>query len=114
MQIKEKIVRTISAEAMRDKVHDASEVLAALANANRLLILCHLLDGEQSVTILHGKVDIAQSALSQHLGRLRALRLVSTRREAQTIYYSLASDKVSSLLTLIKQLYCPADDESSD
>jgi ArsR family transcriptional regulator, virulence genes transcriptional regulator len=99
----------MSADALRERVDEASEVLSALANANRLMILCHLLEGELSVTALQGKVDLAQSALSQHLAKLRVLKLVSTRREAQTIFYSVESDKVKAILSLIKSLYCPPD-----
>jgi DNA-binding transcriptional ArsR family regulator len=99
----------MTAEAMRDQADEASEVLLALANANRLMILCHLLEGELSVNELLAKMDLAQSALSQHLAKLRMLKLVATRREAQSIFYTVSSDKVRSILGLLKELYCPLE-----
>jgi DNA-binding transcriptional ArsR family regulator len=99
----------MTAEAMRDQADEASEVLLALANANRLMILCHLLEGELSVNELLAKMDLAQSALSQHLAKLRMLKLVATRREAQSIFYTVSSDKVRSILGLLKGLYCPPE-----
>jgi ArsR family transcriptional regulator, virulence genes transcriptional regulator len=99
----------MTAEAMRGRVDEASDVLVALANANRLMILCHLLEGELSVNALQAKVDLTQSALSQHLAKLKALKIVSTRRQAQSIFYSVSSDKVRAILALVKDLYCPTE-----
>ncbi len=78
--------------------HRASEVsalLKSLSNEKRLLIICALFRGEKSVGELEEIVDISQSALSQHLARLRRDEMVETRREAQTIYYSLKDDKIA-------------------
>ena len=69
-----------------------------MANEKRLMMLCKLLDGEIAVNDLAELVDMSQSALSQQLGKLRALKLVDTRREAQQIYYRLASEEVERLL----------------
>lgn len=102
----------MSADALRERADEASEMLTAIANSNRLMILCHLLDSEQSVTELQNKLDLTQSALSQHLAKLRILKLVATRREAQTIFYSVQSDKVKALVSLIKDLFCPTDGSS--
>ncbi len=81
-------------------------LLKAVASKPRLIILCELLKGERSVTTLQKAIGLSMSALSQHLARLRADDLVSTRREAQTIYYSLASVRVTKLIGLLYELYC--------
>ncbi len=85
---------------------EASELLAAMANQKRLMILCHLLDGEISVNELAELVAMNQSALSQQLGKLRALKLVDTRRDAQQVYYRLASDEVERVLQTLYGIYC--------
>jgi DNA-binding transcriptional ArsR family regulator len=77
---------------------EGAEILSALGNERRLLIMCHLLNGEISVGKIAEKVELSQSALSQHLAKLRALGLVQTRREGQTIYYSSKSVKAASIL----------------
>lgn len=87
----------------------ASELLAAMANPRRLMVLCRLVDGEKSVTALASAVNLSQSALSQHLAKLRERGLVATRRDAQTIYYSLASREVSDILSTLYGLYCSPD-----
>ena len=84
----------------------AAGFLKQLANPNRLVILCELLRGERSVGELEEVVGLSQSALSQHLARLRAARLVATRREAQTIYYALADPGVSKIIGALYELYC--------
>ena len=76
-------------EVIEENAEDLVNLLKALANDKRLLIMCALLRGEKCVGELEDIVDLSQSALSQHLARLRRDRLVSTRRDAQTIYYSL-------------------------
>ena len=81
-------------------------MLKAVANRNRLVILCELLKGERSVSALQGAIGLSQSALSQHLARLREDELVATRRESQTIYYSLSSKPVTRLIGLLYELYC--------
>ncbi len=86
---------------------EASRLLALLANPHRLRILCALLDGERTVAALEKVVDLSQSALSQHLAKLREGALVATRREAQSIYYSIADQKAARLLEVMAELYCP-------
>jgi DNA-binding transcriptional ArsR family regulator len=81
-------------------------VLAALANAKRLMALCHLVQGEKSVGDLAELVGLAPAALSQHLARMRDLRLVETRRDGQTIFYRLASAEVAAILETLYRLYC--------
>lgn len=91
---------------MAAKAEEASRVLTAMANAKRLLVLCNLLDGEKSVGSLAEAVALAPAALSQHLGKMRALGLVETRRDGQTIYYRLASPEVRAILETLYRLYC--------
>lgn len=91
---------------MEDAVRDASSLLKAMSNERRLLILCHLSRGERSVGELCDLVDVSQSALSQHLAKLRHDSLVQTRRDAQTIYYSLQGEAVQQILRTLYGLYC--------
>ncbi len=93
-------------EAMRLHAADASRVLKALANEKRLLLLCQLVEGECSVGELNARVDLSQSALSQHLAVLRDEGLVTTRREAQTIYYALAEGPAQRILATLHGIYC--------
>lgn len=86
----------------------ASGLLAAIGNDKRLKILCELAEGEASVGSLAKKVDLSQSALSQHLAKLRALKLVATRRDAQTIYYSVASPLIPPVLTTLDTVFSRA------
>ncbi|AWK88669.1 ArsR/SmtB family transcription factor [Azospirillum thermophilum] len=89
----------------------AAALLKAMANERRLLILCQLGQGEQCVGELAGPVGLGQSALSQHLAKLRAEGLVATRRQGQTIFYRLASAEVAAVIEVLAGLYCgrPAD-----
>lgn len=88
---------------------EAVSVLKSIAHEGRLLVLCYLSEaGEMSVGELAGRVGLSQSALSQHLAKLRAEGLVTTRREAQTVYYRIDQPKVLTLLTVLHDLYCPA------
>ncbi len=80
-------------------------MLKLLANDQRLTVLCRLSAGEMSVTELGQHVDLTQSALSQHLAKLRAEGLVATRREAQTIYYRLDDPAVEKLIGVLCEVY---------
>lgn len=93
-------------EAMRENAGAASRLLKAMANEHRLLVLCHLLEGERSVGELNAELELSQSALSQHLAVLREDGLVATRREAQTIYYRVASPAVETVLAALHGIYC--------
>jgi ArsR family transcriptional regulator len=84
----------------------AAGLLRALANENRLMILCKLIEGERPVGELVAAVGLSQSALSQHLAKLRADRLVATRRQSQTIYYRLASPEAIRVMQLLADIYC--------
>jgi len=94
--------------AIRDlesRAGEAAELLKLLANDQRLIILCRLSDEEMSVSELGGHVSLAQSALSQHLAKLRAHGLVSSRREGQNIYYRLSSPIAHKLVGALCELY---------
>ncbi|MDP3857062.1 MAG: metalloregulator ArsR/SmtB family transcription factor [Stagnimonas sp.] len=86
----------------------AARLLRALANPHRLLLLCTLAEGERSVGELNQSVPLSQSALSQHLALLREDELVLTRREAQTIYYSLAKGPALTVINALHSVYCKA------
>jgi ArsR family transcriptional regulator, virulence genes transcriptional regulator len=92
--------------AMLEGAAQAAEFLKALGNENRLLILCHLSEGEMSVSELETALGLRQPTLSQQLARLREDELVDTRRDGKTIYYSLASDEVRKMLELMYTLFC--------
>ena len=96
----------IAAEKLEGKAEEASQLLAGMANTKRLMVLCNLLEGEKSVGQLAGIVGLSSAALSQHLGKMRALSLVKTRRDGQTIYYQLASREVREILQTLYRLYC--------
>lgn len=96
----------LNPDRMRAHAGDAAELLRALANENRLMILCLLAEGEQSVGELNQRVDLSQSALSQHLAVLREDGLVSTRRDRQSIRYSLAGDRAKRLIGVLHEMYC--------
>jgi DNA-binding transcriptional ArsR family regulator len=85
---------------------DAVNLLKGLANESRLMIMCVLSEGEVSVGQLNQRIKISQSALSQHLAVLREQGLVQTRRESQTIYYSLADSAAMSVIELLREVYC--------
>ena len=91
---------------MAKAAQKASDLMKTLGHKDRLMVLCHLTSGEKSVGELAGLLDIPQSPLSQHLARMRKESLVSTRRDAQTIYYSLASGEASRFVELMHELYC--------
>lgn len=93
-------------EKLQSRAGEAEALLKAMANQARLMILCELLDGERTVTELHRKVGLAMSAVSQHLAKLRDEGIVATRRESQTIYYSLASEPAEKMLTLLYEIFC--------
>jgi DNA-binding transcriptional ArsR family regulator len=87
---------------------EAAGFLKALGNEQRLLILCSLLENPLSVGELNERVDLSQSALSQHLALLRDAGLVETRRESQSIFYSLPAGPVMQVMALLQEIYCPA------
>lgn len=92
-----------------ENAEQASAYLSALANAKRIHILSILVEGEQSVGALASLVGLSQSALSQHLAKMRAISLVETRRDGQTIYYSLACDLTPQLFDLLMGSTVPSE-----
>jgi len=91
---------------MHAHVGDAAQLLKALGNEQRLHILCNLLERPLPVGELNERLDLSQSALSQHLALLRDAGLVETRREAQSIYYSLPAGPVTRIMALLQDIYC--------
>jgi len=95
-------------KALERNAADAAAMLKLLANENRLLILCHLaMTDEAPVNELADAVGLSQSALSQHLARMREEALLATRRDAQTIYYRIADPNAARILGVLKDIYCP-------
>jgi DNA-binding transcriptional ArsR family regulator len=86
----------------------AAALLKAIGNENRLLVLCLLIQmGEMSVGSILEHIPLSQSALSQHLARMREDGLVSYRRDAQTLYYRIANPDVARIIATLKAIYCP-------
>ena len=92
---------------MQENAQEASALLKSLANPSRLLVLCALVSREHTVGELEALTGLSQSAISQHLARLRESGLVATRRDAQRIFYSLHNDEVRAVLGTLHGLYCP-------
>ncbi len=88
-----------------DNADMVAEFLSAIGNGKRLAIMCHLLCGELSVGEIADRVDLSQSALSQHLAKLRSLGLVETRRERQMIFYSCSSPNVRRMLLTLDEMF---------
>lgn len=93
-------------KAMMEHAESAADLLQALSNPHRLMILCVLADGELRVSDLNERLPLSQSALSQHLALLRKQALVTTRRQAQTIYYSVAPGPAMEVVTLLHNHFC--------
>jgi DNA-binding transcriptional ArsR family regulator len=100
------VISRLDFDAMERNATDAVNLLKGLANESRLMIMCVLSEGEVSVGQLNQRIKISQSALSQHLAVLREQDLVQTRRESQTIYYSLADTAAMSVIELLREVYC--------
>jgi DNA-binding transcriptional ArsR family regulator len=91
---------------MRAHSGDAARLLRALANPQRLEILCTLAEGERSVSELNQRVELSQSALSQHLAVLRSEGIVATRREAQTIHYAMHPGPAARVMQTLHDIFC--------
>ncbi len=98
--------KKIDLARLRQNSEQAAQLLKTVGNPHRLMILCTLADTEMSVGELNDRIDISQSPLSQHLAVLRRTGLVKTRREAQTIYYSLNGNEVQKLMSCLYNIYC--------
>lgn len=93
-------------EQLKEKAPQAAELLRQLANANRLLILCHLAEEERSVGQLEADLGIRQPALSQQLAELRQYGLVKTRRQSRSIYYSIADERAEAIMGMLYDIFC--------
>ncbi|MDO4724087.1 MAG: metalloregulator ArsR/SmtB family transcription factor [Comamonadaceae bacterium] len=98
----------LTPELMRTGAGQAVTVLKLLANEDRLLLLCHLAQGESCVSDLAAALGIRQPSLSQQLAILRSENVVSTRREGKRIFYSIAQPEILQMLQLLHTLYCPS------
>lgn len=98
--------------ALKGNAQQASILLKAMSNPHRLMVLCLISEQERSVGELETIVGLSQSALSQHLARLRRDDLVQTRREAQTIYYSLKGENAITMIETLHSLYCDDSEET--
>ena len=99
--------QNLEIEAMRDAADTVVTVLKSLANTDRLLILCHLVQEELNVSQIEEKTHINQPTLSQQLMMLRKSDVVSTRRDGKQIFYSIKDEKLALVLNQLYQLYCP-------
>lgn len=93
-------------QSLAENAAEAERFLKELANSKRLMILCTLLDSELSVAELNKQIPLSQSALSQHLARLREGGFVATRKEAQVVYYRLQDERVEKILPVLYALFC--------
>jgi len=100
------VVQTDLSQELKAHAQEAAQLLKALANENRLMILCSLVQQELNVSQLNERLDLSQSALSQHLAWLRREGLVQTRRDAQTIFYSLQGSKAKQVIEVLQSIYC--------
>jgi DNA-binding transcriptional ArsR family regulator len=93
-------------DTMNENAEQAEALLKILANKARLMVLCQLVSGEKSVSEIQENIDLSQSALSQHLAKLRQQDIVSTRRDGTQIYYSLSSIEVQAIMSTLYLIYC--------
>jgi len=94
-----------TAVEMQDAAEEAAELLRALANRDRILILCYLAGGEKSVSDLEHTFGVRQPTMSQRLAKLREAGLVETRRDGKTVYYRLTSPEAARTITLMYDLF---------
>ena len=93
---------------MQDSAGQACGLLKAMANEARLMVLCHLIEGERSVTELQDAVGLSQSAMSQHLAVLREQEIVATRRDGQSVYYRISNDHAMAVMETLHREFCEA------
>ena len=96
---------------LHDMASHAVELLKAMANEWRLMILCQLAEGEKTVSELQASLGLSQSALSQHLAVLRRERIVSSRKQAQSVSYSLAGDEAPKVMHTLHDVFCKTQGE---
>ena len=105
--IQEVIYTILDITALEPKIAKAAKLMEMLSQPARLRLMCILLDGEQSVLSLACSASLSQPAMSHHLKKLRDAELVETRRDGQTIYYSVKGIEVMEVITVLHRLYCP-------
>lgn len=93
-------------ETLDDHLTEAANLMNMLSQPVRLKVLCTLVEGEKSVQALTDICGLSQPAMSHHLAKLRAAKLVKTRRDGQTIYYSIAASEAKAVLTVLHEIYC--------
>ncbi|MDC7675239.1 ArsR/SmtB family transcription factor [Asticcacaulis machinosus] len=96
------------ADVLERNAAEAEAMLKLLANRHRLLILCQLIDQRKSVGEINENIKLSQSALSQHLAKMRAQGLIEAEKQGQMVYYRLANPKVTALLSTLYLIYCQA------
>lgn len=101
---------TIGLERFQVSAGDAARLMKALSNESRLMILCQLGTGERQVAELQPLVGLSQSALSQHLARLREEELVATRKEGAAVFYRIADPSVLRVIGVLAEIFCPPND----
>lgn len=107
------ICGTMKIEDMLNAVEQATDLLKSLANRNRLLLLCNLIEGEKSVGELARLIGARETAVSQQLALLRKDGIVQTRRQGQTVYYNLASAKAAKVIETLHGIYCSPEEEAA-
>jgi DNA-binding transcriptional ArsR family regulator len=96
---------------LHDMASHAVDLLKAMANEWRLMILCQLAEGEKTVSELQASLGLSQSALSQHLAVLRRERIVNSRKQAQSVSYSLAGDEAPRVMHTLHDVFCKSQGE---
>jgi len=99
----------IEPQELAENANKVAAILKQLSNPYRLMILCCLSEKELTVGDLNQQIDLSQSALSQHLAKLRESEIVATRRESQTIYYRISNEKIEDLLKVLQDKFCTND-----
>jgi DNA-binding transcriptional ArsR family regulator len=105
------MMKLIDPDQLEENAEKASSLLKSMSHPSRLMVLCHLMNGEYPVSALRQAIPLSQSALSQHLASLREAGLVATRRERQVIHYRLNSNAVAGILQTLYRIYCNPNDE---
>ncbi len=108
------LIEPLALGAMQERAEEAAQLLKTLANAQRLRVLCLLVGREMTVGQINDELsDLSQSALSQHLAKLRDEGMVSTRRESQTIWYRLVEGPAQGVIATLYGIYCAGPEDSA-
>lgn len=105
------IYASMNLDEMKKSATRASNLMKAMSSENRLMLLCLLNDGEKSVGELAAKTEMRHASVSQQLALLRKDEFVTTRRDAQTVYYSLKGEEAQRITAVLYELYCPTETE---